>query len=94
MLENRKFRVRFAAVVLLSLLVAATVLGGAWHHHSGGFDANCCFCHLSHQPLEPALAVDSEPLLVFSEFQQETPVALFLSGPVARRLPARAPPAL
>jgi hypothetical protein len=93
MSESSKSRLRFAAVALLMLVLIASALGGAWHHHKGAFDANCCLCHVSHQAFEPSLAVSSQPVLAVLKGRHQEPAAPpFLTQPVARRLPARAPP--
>jgi hypothetical protein len=94
MQEFRQSRVRFAVIALLALLVMGTTLVGVWHQHNGAPDANCCFCHLSHQPVEPSLATGSEPALLFTGFHHEAPAPLPLAGPAIRQLPARAPPAV
>jgi len=92
----RRSQIRFslAPVALLALLVFASTLGSIWHHHTGASDANCSFCQVSHQPIEPAHASGGETVLVLVGLRVEAPPPLFLPAPDTRQLSARAPPAV
>jgi hypothetical protein len=91
---HRSTRCLIVAVALLALLVVATTLGGVWHHHANSSsEANCPICHLNHQPIERPLASNRTPTLASVGPGPEPRETDFAPSLIARRIPARAPPA-
>ncbi|MFY9691753.1 MAG: hypothetical protein WAJ86_17575 [Candidatus Acidiferrales bacterium] len=77
----------------MSLLLIGMTLVSVYHHHSAdASEANCSICHLSHQPIDRPLAVDSQPTMALLAAAPEPRDTGLASAPVIRRLPARAPP--
>ncbi len=79
-------------LVLVVLLVAATTLGMAWHHHANSSESSCPICHLNHQPIEQPLESNQAPVLAPLGAQDEPQEPEFVVSPETSRVPARAPP--
>jgi hypothetical protein len=80
------------AAALLALLVLSLSVSGIAHHHTGCTESTCSICHLSHQAVDQELsglpATDFE-MVVFEIAPAES---TYIPGPIARHIPARAPP--
>jgi hypothetical protein len=93
--HRKAIRYFFVALALLALLLVTATLGGVLHHHQNPSSENTCqICHLNHQPVERPLASDRVPVLAPVGQQPEPEDYEFSPGPLIRRLPARAPPAV
>jgi hypothetical protein len=92
--QKKAIRYLVVPVALVALLVFATTLGSVWHHHTNSSDTSCSICHLTHQPIERPLVGNRAPALATLGQQFEPQEPGFVSRPMARRIPARAPPAV
>jgi len=90
--NRRQLRYLAVPIVLVALLVAATTLGIAWHHHASSSESNCPICHLNHQPIGQPLESNQAPVLAPLGAQDEPQELGFVATPATSRVPARAPP--
>jgi len=92
-MPKRRRILHLVVPVALSLLLIGMTLVSVCHHHAGdSSEANCCICHLSHQPIDRPLAIDPAPAMALLSPAPELPHTGPASALVTRRLPARAPP--
>jgi hypothetical protein len=89
----RKSICRLGVPIAVLALVIGMTLGEAWHSHIQSTPENCTICHLSHQAVEPAVVAVCTEIFVPEGPGPEPLRTSFLSGLVAPRVPARAPPA-
>lgn len=80
------------SAALLALLVLTLSVSGIFHHHTGCTESTCSICHLSHQAIDQELsglpATDFEMVAL----QVAPAESEYIPGPIARHIPARAPP--
>ncbi|HEY1502145.1 MAG TPA: hypothetical protein VGF88_21390 [Acidobacteriaceae bacterium] len=84
---------RLVIPICILAVVIGTTLGQVWHRHTNTSAETCPICHLSHQVVEPAVAVVSGDLLIKDEPGPEPLAADSISYLVTPQVPARAPPA-
>lgn len=93
--DRKLIRHAFVALLLLGLLLVISTLNCAFHHHqSFASESGCPICHLSHQPIAPAMASDRLPTLLPAGSGPEPLDDEFAPNPMIRRVPARAPPSV
>jgi hypothetical protein len=91
--RRRPIRHLIVPVALLSLLLIGMTLVSVCHHHAAdSSETTCSICHLSHQPIDRPLALDTAPAMALLASALEPRNTGLASAPVIRRLPARAPP--
>ena len=78
--------------VLLVLLLLVTTAGVTFHHHANSNDTNCSVCHFSHQSVDLQIANAPFANLGVAGASPDIQEPEFVPAPIARRLPARAPP--
>jgi len=93
MVKSEPIRRVFVYLSLLSLVLLATVFGGALHYHESSDSSNSCpICHLNHQPIERSMASDPLPALLPAGPGPEPLGYEFAATPMTQRVPSRAPP--
>ena len=92
-LSNLSKLSRLAFPIVLIALLMATTLGVVWHQHATSSPDTCPICHLSHQAIEPAPARIRVCALIPTGSTPEPHHHRSTPGPIARYIPARAPPA-
>ena len=91
---HKSTRYIFVPLALLALLFVTATLGGVLHQHQNSASENTCpICHLNHQPIERPLASDHAAVLAPVGARPEPEDYEFAPSPLARQVPARAPPA-
>jgi hypothetical protein len=90
---QKTIRVLAIAFAALALLVFSTTVVSDWDCHNAADDAQCPYCHLTHQAPAPELefARNISPL----EFTASAPLAEVVcpvTAPVLSETPPRAPP--
>jgi hypothetical protein len=93
MLNGKSIRCFVRPLALIALVLIATTIGSAWHHHQNtNSEDSCQICHLSHQPIERPLAAQRSQNLIPIGVRQEPLDYQFVPSSTDRRVPARAPP--
>jgi hypothetical protein len=91
--ERRTSRLIAAPALLAALLLlAAVVLGGVWHSHSGTSNDTCQICHFNHQPVAQDLAVSRVSTPIFVGTIPIPADATGVAGPSIVLAVPRAPP--
>jgi hypothetical protein len=91
-LSNKKRIWRLVLPIVLLAFVLGTTVGEIWHHHASFSSDACPICHVSHDAIEPPVAIARGSVLVPTGPGPELPGCSLTSRLAAQHIAARAPP--
>jgi hypothetical protein len=92
MKQGRPIRVLTTVVLMVALLLMATAVSGAWHHHDSATNSRCVVCQVVHQTVGQPFAVIDFSALTLLHWNSAPADLLTQTNLFDRRTSSRSPP--
>jgi hypothetical protein len=94
MLQSRPIRVLTTIMLMVAVLLMATAVSGAWHHHDSNTDSRCVACQVVHQTVGQPFAVINFSALTLLHWNSAPADPVTRPSLFDRRTSSRSPPSV